>query len=276
MKSLHDRVIMVAGGSGGIGSSVYKKLLSFNANVIGISRTENLHLKKFTEENELEYNWIISDLSSESGWQDSVNKIKDKFGKIDVLINCVGMLIPGKVENLTCGEIEQIISTNFTSFVLASKTIIPLLKKQGFGHIINLGSLGGIVRMPYESLYSATKFAVRGFTLSLKNELKTFGIKVSLITPGPVLTNMLKEESLDPNSAITFVNHPITTDYVAKKIIHTIIYPKTEIILPTRLKLPAFILNLYPRLFDFLFPLFNMIGKRNQKKISLISNIMER
>jgi short-subunit dehydrogenase len=275
MKSLQNSVIIVDGGSGGIGSFVYKKLLLENAQVIGISRTENLQLKKFTEKNKLEYNWIISDLASKSGWEEAANKIKDKFGKIDILINCVGMLIPGKVENLTYEQIRQIISSNLTSFVLASKAIIPLMKKQGSGHIINLGSLGGIVTMPYESLYCATKFASRGFTLSLKNELKDFGIKVSLISPGPVLTNMLIKESLDPDSAIAFLNRPLTADYAAKKIIHTIVHPKTEIILPPGLKLPVFLLNLCPRLFDFFFPLFNMIGKRNQKKFSFLPNVLE-
>lgn len=267
MKSLSGKVVVIAGGSGGIGSEIYKKLLLLDAKVTGISRTENIHLKKFSENNNKKYNWIICDLSSISGWEDSLTEIKEKFGKIDVLVNCAGVLIPGKVENLTYEQIEQVISTNFTSNVLAFKSIVPLLREQRFGHIINLGSLGGIVPMPYEALYSATKFAVRGFTLSLRKELAGTGINISLVSPGPVFTKMLAVESSDPYSTIAFVNYPVEADLIAQKIIHLILHPQTELILPSGIKTAALLLNLFPNLFNLFYPVLNYLGKRNLKKL---------
>ncbi len=270
MKNLDEKVIVIAGGSGGIGSTVYKKLLLLNAKVIGISRTENIHLKNFARCNHYDYDWITSDLTLSASWEDALNEIKNKYGKIDVLINSVGTLIPGKFENLTSNQIEEIISTNFTSFITASKVIISLMKKQGFGHIINLGSLGGIIPMPYESLYSATKFALRGFTLSLKLELNGTGIKVSLVSPGPVLTKMLKKESLDSDSTIAFVNKPLSADLIADKIIRIISHPKLEIVLPTGTKSIAFLLSLFPQLFSLIYPILNLIGKKNKHNSYLI------
>jgi short-subunit dehydrogenase len=270
MKNLDEKVIVIAGGSGGIGSTVYKKLLLLNAKVIGISRTENIHMKNFARCNHYDYDWITSDLTLSANWEDALNEIKNKYGKIDVLINSVGTLIPGKFENLTSNQIEEIISTNFTSFITASKVIISLMKKQGFGHIINLGSLGGIIPMPYESLYSATKFALRGFTLSLKLELNGTGIKVSLVSPGPVLTKMLKKESLDSDSTIAFVNKPLSADFIADKIIRIISHPKLEIVLPTGTKSIAFLLSLFPQLFSLIYPILNLIGKKNKHNSYLI------
>ena len=268
MKNLSGKVVVIAGGSGCIGSEVYKKLLLLDAKVTGISRTENMYLKKFSENNNKEYNWIISDLSSMSGWESTLTKIKDKFGKIDVLVNCVGVLIPGKIETLTYQQIDQVISTNFTSIILAFKSIIPLMREQRFGHIINIGSLGGIVPMPYEALYSATKFAVRGFILSLRKELAGTGSNISLVSPGPVLTKMLAVESADPDSTIAFVKYPLKSDLVAEKIIHLILHPKTELILPSGIKTAAFLLNIFPDLFNLFYPVLNYLGKRNMEKLS--------
>ncbi len=268
MKNLKDKVIVIAGASGGIGSALYTSLLKYNSNVIGISRTVSIHLKNFAEQNNLKFNWITSDLTSGASWEDALHIIKERFGKIDVLINCVGILIPGKIENLTIEQIEKIISTNFTSFVLGTKLIISIMKRQGYGHVINLGSLGGIVPMPYESIYSATKFALRGFTLSLKNELSGSGIKISLISPGPVLTKMLAEESFDDNSTIAFVNRPLSAGLIAKKIINTIYRPKTEVMLPAFTKPASILIGIFPGLFERTIPVLNFIGKRNRNKIS--------
>ena len=268
MKTLAGKVVLIAGGSGGIGSEVYKKLLLLDAKVIGIGRTENIHLKKFSENNNKEYSWINSDLSLVSGWENSLSKIKEKFGKIDVLVNCVGVLIPGKVENLTYGQIEQVISTNFTSAVIAFKSVLPIMKGQGFGHIINLGSLGGIVPMPHESIYCATKFALRGFSLSLQRELEGTGINISLISPGPVLTKMLAVESSDPNSTIAFVNYPLKAELVAEKIIQIILHPKPELISSSGIKTAVLLLNMFPNLFNLIYPVLNLIGKRNQNTVT--------
>ena len=268
MKTLAGKVVLIAGGSGGIGSEVYKKLLLLDVKVIGIGRTENINLKKFSEKYSKEYNWIISDLSLVSGWEDSLSKIKEKSGKIDVLVNCVGFLIPGMVENLTYGQIEQVISTNFTSAVIAFKSVLPIMKGQGFGHIINVGSLGGIVPMPHESIYCATKFALRGFSLSLQRELTGTGINISLISPGPVLTKMLAVESSDPGSTIAFVNYPVKAELVAEKIIHLILHPKPELISSSGIKTAVLLLNLFPYLFNLIYPLLNYLGKRNQNTIA--------
>ncbi|MEJ2615273.1 MAG: SDR family NAD(P)-dependent oxidoreductase [Ignavibacteriaceae bacterium] len=268
MKTIAGKVVVIAGGSGGIGSEVYKKLLLLDAEVIGISRKENIYLKKFSENNNKEYNWIISDLSSISGWEDSLTIVKEKFGKIDVLVNCVGVLFPGKVENLTYGQIEQVISSNFTSVVIAYKSILPIMTRQGFGNIINVGSLGGIIPMPYESLYCATKFALRGFSLSIQRELSDTGINISLISPGSVFTKMLASESSDPDSTIAFVNYPVKADLVAEKIIHLILHPNPELISTSGIQAAALLLNLFPNFFNLIYPVLNYIGKRNREKLT--------
>ena len=156
----------------------------------------------------------------------------EEFGKIDVLINCAGLLEPGDFSLLEINQLQKMIDLNFTSSMIGIQKTLTIMKKQGFGHIINIGSLGGIVPMPYSSVYSATKFALRGFSFSLSEELKGTGLILSLITPGSVLTKMLDYEAQNDKSSISFLSKPISSIKVADAVLKVIQKPKVELIIP--------------------------------------------
>ena len=134
---------------------------------------------------------------------------------------------------------------------------------QKHGRIINVGSLGGIVPMPFETLYSAAKFAVRGFTLSLQEELRGTGVSVSLISVGSVRTNMLDAEARDDHSTISFVNRPLDPLRVATAVWSNILKPKREVILPAVTGRLSFLLNMFSGLRSLAWPVLNFVGRRN-------------
>jgi short-subunit dehydrogenase len=134
------------------------------------------------------------------------------------------------------------------------------MKEQRSGHIITLGSLGSIVPMPFESLYCSSKFGVRGFCLSLREELRGTGIEVSLISPGPVETPMLQRESNSHRSTMAFVQKPLDPGVVAKAILRVMRKSSPERVLPVQTTFAAFLMGAFPALFTAAYPLLNLIG----------------
>jgi short-subunit dehydrogenase len=140
------------------------------------------------------------------------------------------------------------------------------MKIQDFGHIINIGSLGGIVPMPYSAVYSATKFALRGFTFSLVEELKGTGVRISLITPGSVITKMLDYEAQGDNSAISFVSKPISPAKVADAVLRVIHKPRIEFIIPRSQSISSKLLVFSPKVFSVAYKLLHRLGLSGKRK----------
>ena len=181
------------------------------------------------------------------------------------IINCAGSILPGNFEHLNEDEIESLIKNNIHSVIYPVKAALPIMIKQGTGKIITIGSLGGIIPMPYEAIYSMTKFAVRGFSLSLVKELKDRGIDISLISPGSTKTRMLDRESLDNNSTISFIQRPLHPNKIAKTVISLIEKPKFEVVLPRFSATLSLFVNLFPKLFYKVFSSVEKIGRQRMK-----------
>ncbi|UCH65073.1 MAG: SDR family NAD(P)-dependent oxidoreductase, partial [Ignavibacterium sp.] len=240
-----NKTILIAGASGGIGNSLSMKLLKSSANIIAVynkNHPDDLIAKNIT--------LFKADLTKPEEWDKLLQFTHDIYGRIDVMINCTGVLIPGDFLNHTEEQIIEMINTNFSSALIGTHKTLKIIKEQRFGQIINLGSVGGIISMPYTSVYCATKFALRGFTYSVAQELKDTGVSISLISPGPVNTNMLKLEANHKKTAVAFVSNVINPEQVAESIIKTMSHPKTEVIIPSHLSLSAKSLFFFPRIFS--------------------------
>jgi short-subunit dehydrogenase len=255
-ESLENKTILIAGASGGIGGAVVRRLSNSGSNVIAIYNNNH---PDFPGCNNITL--VKADLVKEDEWERVLNFAFHKYGKIDVMINCTGVLIPGDFRNQAEDVITKMVNTNFSSFIIGTQKILNIMRKQGSGHIILLGSAGGIVPMPYSSVYCATKFALRGFTYSLAQELKGTGVYISLISPGPVNTKMLQQEANFYKTAIAFLNKALKPDQVADVIIKTLVKPKTEVIVPTSLNIPAKTVLIFPRLFSKVFKIIEIYGK---------------
>jgi NAD(P)-dependent dehydrogenase (short-subunit alcohol dehydrogenase family) len=134
-------------------------------------------------------NILYLDVTDSEAVKKSVNQVLEKEGRIDVLINNAGMHTGGAVEVAPYEDIRLQIETNFMGIVNTIKSVLPSMRKQGHGTIVNIGSIGGLMGLPFQGFYSAGKFAVEGLSEVLRMELRQFKIKVIVINPGDFHTN---------------------------------------------------------------------------------------
>jgi short-subunit dehydrogenase len=132
---------------------------------------------------------ILMDLTEPDTIAAAVETVLKKEGRIDVLINNAGMHTGGPIETLPLDIIRQQMQTNFLGVVQLTQAVLPVMRQQGGGKIINFGSIGGLMGLPYQGIYSSGKFAIEGFSEALRMEIKTFGIKVVVINPGDFHTS---------------------------------------------------------------------------------------
>jgi 2-dehydro-3-deoxy-L-rhamnonate dehydrogenase (NAD+) len=260
-KLLKDKVIVVTGGSGGIGNAIVDKLAFNDAKVCAVYHrniTADYHDKNIC--------WIQADLTNQEDRDRFFSFALQKYGKIDVLINCAGILEPCEFSSIEINQLNKMIELNLTSTIILTQKVLSLMKNQKGGHIINIGSLGGIVPMPYSSVYSATKFALRGFSFSLTEELKGTGVNVSLITPGSVITKMLDYEAQTDNSAISFLSKPISPGKVAEAVLRVIQKPTLEKIIPRSQSFGSKLLVFSPKVFSITYKLLHRLGLSGKRK----------
>ena len=263
-KELLDKVILVTGGSGGIGNAIVNQLSNSGAKVIS---TYNHNIPVSVSDKNT--HWIKANLINPEDQDNVISFTLKNFGKIDIVVNCAGILEPGNFLSLSNEKLKEMIDLNLTSVLMIIQKILVVMKDQGFGHIINIGSLGAIVPMPYSAVYCATKFALRGFSFSLSEELKGTGINFSLVTPGSVITKMLKHESQSEDSAISFTSKPITPIKAANTVLKVIQKPSIETIIPSSQSIPSKLLAFSPALFSKLYKILHRMGVAGKKKYIL-------
>jgi NAD(P)-dependent dehydrogenase (short-subunit alcohol dehydrogenase family) len=261
--SLKGKVVLVAGATGGIGRSLCQLLASQEATLAIVGR-DDAALQNQTWALRAAGGHVtpfVSPLSSAQEWNALFKNVREHFGRLDVAIHAIGLLIPGHLDELGEKEIENVAYANLHSVIHFIRGCTPLMRDQRQGHIVVVGSLGGIVPMPYEALYSSMKFAVRGLVLSLRRELQDDGILLGLVSLGPVQTGMLDLEASDPQSSITFITAPITPLVAARAILKLLRHPRAEYI-PGRL-LPDLsrLVNIMPSLVEVLSPVLDFLGR---------------
>jgi short-subunit dehydrogenase len=259
--SIKNKVVIVTGGSGGIGGAIVNKLSNCGANVVS-TYCQNLPI----ESSYANVFWIQANLTKSEDMDELFAFTLNKFGQVDVLLNCTGVLEPGEFSLLEINQLQKMIDLNFTSTLMLTQKVLAIMKKQNHGLIINIGSLGGIVPMPYSSVYSATKFALRGFSFSLAEELKGTGVNLSLITPGSVITKMLDYEAQNDKSSISFVSKPISSLKVADAVLKLIQKPKVELIIPRSQSIPSRLLVFSPKVFSIAYKLLQRLGLSGKRK----------
>ncbi|MEK6481748.1 SDR family NAD(P)-dependent oxidoreductase [Catalinimonas sp. 4WD22] len=178
------KTVLVSGASSGIGRAIAYKLHRQGYQVFGTSRKP----KKITEA--LPYKMLPLDVSSRDSVQECLALCLAKAGKVDILINNAGFAHMGCAEEMSEKEARFQVETNFWGYVRMSQAVLPHMRQQQSGKIIQISSLGGSIGIPMQAFYAASKHAVEGYTKSLRMEVKPFNIKVVLLKPGFIRTNM--------------------------------------------------------------------------------------
>lgn len=148
--------------------------------------------KEIAKKDSLPLEVLQLDVTDDKLVADAIDMISNRHRRIDVLVNNAGYDMHGAVEDLSIDEIKTQFETNFFGAVRLMKAVLPLMRKQRSGIIVNVSSIGGRIGVPLNSAYTSSKFALEGFSESMKYELEGFGIRVILIEPGAVKTNFLE------------------------------------------------------------------------------------
>jgi NAD(P)-dependent dehydrogenase (short-subunit alcohol dehydrogenase family) len=130
------------------------------------------------------------DVREDSSVAEAVAEIMRREGRIDAVINNAGIAIAGAVEDTSIEEARDQFEVNFFGVLRVCRAVLPAMREQGSGYIVNIGSIGGLVAIPYQGLYSASKFALEGLSESLRLEAGRFGVRVVLIEPGDHRTSL--------------------------------------------------------------------------------------
>jgi short-subunit dehydrogenase len=175
---MNNKVAIVTGASSGIGESIAELLANSGYTVYGTSR-------KVAQTAQRSYKMISLNVNSEESIEAALKEVIQIEGRIDLVVNNAGFgLAPGGAVESSIEQSKMVFDTNFFGIVRMTRAVVPYMRKQGEGRIINIGSILGLIPAPYMATYAATKHAVEGFSESLDHELRTRGIRVSVIEPG--------------------------------------------------------------------------------------------
>jgi NADP-dependent 3-hydroxy acid dehydrogenase YdfG len=265
---LKDKVVVITGAAGGIGTAVAHLFAEEGAVLVltDIRREKLEEVGRTLKESGKRVLVQAHDVTDPESWTMLMEKIQDELGRIDILINNAGVVQPGAAEKIAINHIQNQVEVNFLGTVYGCRAALRLMKAQKSGKIINVASLGGIVPMPGEAVYSATKHAIRGYSLSLFAELLDAPINITVVCPDSVETPQLDYELLHDEAVMSFIGEPMLPEKVAQAVFSASLKNKSERLVPTSMGVFCRTGMAFPGIFFFLFPLLKKIGLRTMKK----------
>ncbi|NTW54691.1 MAG: SDR family NAD(P)-dependent oxidoreductase [Chlorobaculum sp.] len=189
--NLAGTTAVVTGSSSGIGLAVCRALLDAGASVFGLSRRE-------TALDHERFRWLQTDVTREAEIARAFDAVLAERGRVELLVNNAGFGLFRDIELIDPAEWRRLIDTNLTAMFLCSRKVVPSMKAAGRGMIVNIGSVAGKRGIRGGTAYCASKFAVNGFSESLMEELRDFGIRVSCVNPGSVMTEFFDHAGIEP------------------------------------------------------------------------------
>ena len=171
------KIALVTGASSGFGQLTAARLVASGHRVFGTSRDAQASSAPGVE-------MLVLDVRSEESVQACVAELLGRAGRLDVAVNNAGVAHASLAEETTLAEAQAILDTNFWGVVRVTNAVLPAMRQQRGGHIINVSSLAGLLGTPGQAFYSASKFALEGYSEALSIELQPFNIHVSLVEPG--------------------------------------------------------------------------------------------
>jgi len=196
-----QKVWFITGAGRGMGTDITKAALVAGHKVIATGRNTDSVAQALGKSDNLLI--VKLDVTSTTDAQAAVTAALDKFGRIDVLVNNAANFIAGFFEELTQQEIDQQLQTSLIGPMIVTRAVLPVMRKQGSGHITSISSTAGLTSSEFCSAYSASKFGLEGFMQALQMEVSPFGINTTIVNPGFFRTELLTEQSTK------YANNPV-------------------------------------------------------------------
>ncbi|WP_165006729.1 MULTISPECIES: SDR family oxidoreductase [unclassified Enterococcus] len=253
--NLEDKVVLVTGGSGGLGAQICYEAARQGAIVVTCARREDMiegvraECSRLSNRPAYAYKADVSDPESV---EQLYEKVTAEVGQVDILVNNAGFGIFEDFLNFDLAKAYDMFEVNILGMMVLTQKFAIDMAERRHGHIINIASMAGKMATAKSTVYSATKFAVLGFSNALRLELKPLGVAVTTVNPGPVATDFF--DKADPSGSYlekvgSLVLEP---DRLAKKIVRSMKYPKREINQPPLLEAAAKFYTLFPSIGDYL------------------------
>ncbi|MCM3161620.1 SDR family oxidoreductase [Metabacillus litoralis] len=245
--------VAITGASSGVGEKIAIECAKNGAHLVLLARREEV-LAKLSER--IKHNYGVSchyyslDVQDLQSIQTVFSMIERDVGSIDILVNNAGFGIFNEVLHSSLDEMKSMFEVNVFGLVASTKMVLPAMMKRRQGHIINIASQAGKIATPKSSLYSASKYAVLGFTNSLRMEVKQHGIFVTSVNPGPIKTNFFTIADKQGDYVKNVERWMLDPNKVARIIVASMLTPRREINLPAWMNAGSTLYQVMPRLFE--------------------------
>lgn len=244
---MEPTLIVITGAASGIGLQLARHFEKTGLPLILLDVNEDRLERDFSSGNSIQL--IAGDVSKTETWQKVLEKANELQLPISHLINCAGVIRPGFMTEFSLDDIDFHLDINAKGSIFGTTLIGRQMKLQGFGHIINISSLAGLAPVSGLSLYTASKFAIRGFSLAVAAELRKFGVSVSVLCPDLVNTPMLDLQLNYPEEAKLTFSGPskvLETIDIVKEVLRLMKSPKLLVCIPESRGLLAKIAGAWP------------------------------
>ena len=262
MKAFRDKTAIVTGGASGIGRGLCEELAKAGALVV-IADIDNGGAEAAAEQIRISGGRATAkslDVTSDEEIEKLINEVCEEYGRLDYMFNNAGIDLMGEVRDISLKQTRRVSDVNFHGAINGSVLAYKKMVAQGFGHIVSIGSITGIIPFPTQSHYSATKHAVQAFSEGLRSEGADLGVKVSVICPMNIKSNMVEGSvtvvGIEDNN--WFSNLPVKwldTTVAARQMLKGVARNKGTIVVPSKAKILWWLFRLNPGIFN------QMVGK---------------
>ncbi|MFZ1865543.1 MAG: SDR family oxidoreductase [Polyangiales bacterium] len=267
MTRFDGKTVVITGASAGIGASCARKFAARGANVVLAARSAE-PLRHLAEELGTDVAYAVpTDVSNVAACERLLEQAKSRFGSIDVLVNNAGYNARCPVEELPVHDMLQILDVNLRAPLVLTKLVLPTMRAQGSGTIVNVASLAGRFPLDGEATYSATKFGLRGFSFALAEELRDTNIRIAVVSPGPVETGFITGgDVIEHVPALVFSQPMSTADEIADLVLASAADGARERTKPVSSGVLATIGYLFPGIRRVILPVLEKKGEREKQK----------
>lgn len=249
MKKLANKVVLITGASSGIGAAIARVFAAEGARVALAARSAE-KLRAVAGSLGTDALAFPTDMTDRAQVRRTVEATVERFSRLDILINNAGVGMYAPVASMLPNQFEQVVATNWLGPVSAVQAVIPYMRKQGGGQIINISSLAGKIAIPWMGAYCGTKFALNALSDSLRMELAADRIQVLSVCPGRIATPFVRNAFRDPATQ-PLPSDGIPAERVARAVLRASLQGKREIVVPASNWAYVWLHTLFPRLVDY-------------------------